>query len=189
MSNDYLRQLELPVYDYTVVLYITDNINETKRAVLRDEKIIDDSPEWSDRADGLCINLSDKHTSVVILGPKSDAGTVAHEVIHAVENMFTLFGVPMSGENLAYHLGYITNAVVDSIICWRHKYEYGNSDTGETKRSTKQTQRRSPRTGKGRAGRRGNSGRTVPTSTEVRNSKASTDRENESTIVANQGGA
>jgi hypothetical protein len=70
--------------------------------------------------------------SYVFIKPGSMYGTVAHEALHAVNQMMTKVGVKGAednDENIAYHLGFVVNHIVE----FRKKQIRGNR--GKTKHS------------------------------------------------------
>jgi hypothetical protein len=76
----------------------------------------------------LCGNM----VSYIFINPGSTYGTVAHEALHAVNQMMTKVGVKGdedNDENIAYHLGFVVNHIVE----FRKKQIRGNR--GKTKHS------------------------------------------------------
>ena len=50
--------------------------------------------------------------STIYLKPDSEMGTIAHESYHAVCNLLKFIGAEQEPEVVAYHLGYIVDAIV-----------------------------------------------------------------------------
>lgn len=99
-----------------IYVVISKNLKEAAKHVFKDDDYKDVLYE---RAEAVTCHREEH--SYVFFQPNADAGTVAHEVWHALRRQFKRIGAKLENELFAYHLEYVVNEVVDILKKWGKK--------------------------------------------------------------------
>jgi hypothetical protein len=103
--------LEFSIFsDYGIRVEFTEDFFKTGKKI---EAIADQMEETDNDADGVTI-YDGNMTTFVFLKPGVTYGTIAHEALHAINQMMKKVGVKEDekNENTAYHLGYVVNHII-----------------------------------------------------------------------------
>ena len=109
--------INFPVFGYEFRVCYTDNIQKTRD---KDNMILgalkSDLGEW---VDGLHSNNKRYPYSYIYFTQKTSDGVIAHEVFHAIWQMFKYIGAKNENEVFAYHLSYS----LDEILVFKEKID------------------------------------------------------------------
>jgi hypothetical protein len=109
-----VEELNLPFSvfaNYEIRVIVADDIEKaawyiTDRDYLRDPGNTTDSAAFT-------INSPAGGYSLVFIRPDSGVGTIAHESYHAVCGMLDMIGANEEHEIVAYHLGFVVDAIIE----------------------------------------------------------------------------
>lgn len=107
--------IDFPVFGYRVFIIYTSSVKESREKISHKVGVYDSSID----ADGLHSFNPKVPDSFIFFSPKSTIGTIAHEVSHAIWQMFNYYGMDFENEILAYHLGYM----VDKILFFKNEID------------------------------------------------------------------
>lgn len=94
------QYVNFEIFGHSVAVYISDDI----KALMA--KNHPDAPRMSD-AEAATYKYNSKAETEMYFSFAPDHGTIAHECLHAVWNIFEYHGVKVDEESTAYHLGYL----------------------------------------------------------------------------------
>jgi hypothetical protein len=105
-TYDYRKtKIELPVFHWTVEVVITSQVLKYARHVgWRGSK-------GEETTRGINMFFDEDLTTAIVIQPDATAGTIAHEAWHSVYRMLTHMGAALDNETVAYHLGYLVEAI------------------------------------------------------------------------------
>ena len=99
--------VEFPVFsDFIIHAEVTSDIHRSMEKYPGIVHLID---EVNEDADGTTV--TDDQICFIFLKSNVSTGTIAHEAFHAIEYMMDRFGVELTGETVAYHLGYLVDRI------------------------------------------------------------------------------
>jgi hypothetical protein len=102
--------IHLPVFTYTFHIIYTDDIDKSRKTRKSE---LGPSETLSEYVDGLHSYDKDEPESFIFFSPVSTVGVIAHEVFHALWQMFKYVGAKLENEIFAYHLTYILDKILD----------------------------------------------------------------------------
>lgn len=111
MTPPKFEELFLPfsIFGFTVRVFISDDILGTARYVADRDYLKE--PDCGRGAEAFTASSPDNGYSHIYLRPNAAVGTIAHESYHAVCAMLKMIGSAEEHEIVAYHLGYIVDAI------------------------------------------------------------------------------
>lgn len=114
--KEYITKIHFPVWMYDIhLIYTTDiGVSANKRFSLKPEHQPDEYTL------GFYVSSKDGH-NYVIFNTKSTEGQIAHEIHHALWDMFRRKGAELDDETFAYHLTYLLDKALE-FKRKKHKY-------------------------------------------------------------------
>jgi hypothetical protein len=104
-----IERIEFPVFsNFIVHAEVTEDIEKTMKKY---PKIAEMSSVAADPLMDALTAYDGEKICYVFFHSDADVGTISHEAVHAVENMFECFNVDFKGETPAYHIGYIVKRI------------------------------------------------------------------------------
>src|SRR5690242_10435591 len=98
-----------PVYaGYEVMFVVTDDVQGSRRRMSH----VFGADSDLGNAIALHSGCDDRPISAIFITLDSSVGVVAHECFHAIYHMFKYMGMTLDNENVAYHLSYLTDAII-----------------------------------------------------------------------------
>ena len=102
--------IHFPVFcNYTVHIELAEDIHTAMRKYPTTRNISTEDVE------AITVHKDDASFSFVFFKPNANAGTIAHESYHIVRRILKYMGCDVDNEVVAYHLGYLVNAITNFI--------------------------------------------------------------------------
>jgi hypothetical protein len=98
-----------PIFHYDIIVVVTDDYN----AAVKKLELELSHEGYGEETKAVHIFIPDNGESYLLFHKNADAGTVVHEVWHAVRRMLEYIGAGLDNEVVAYMLGYYTRVVLD----------------------------------------------------------------------------
>ena len=104
-----ITTIEFPVFsDFIIHVEISNDFDKT---ISKYPNIKNFADGTNQNCDALTIHENDSPLVFIFLKHNVSVGTIAHESWHALCHMFETVGVDMDSETVAYHLGFLVNAI------------------------------------------------------------------------------
>lgn len=107
------KVIEFPILNYRVVVILTDDISASRES--RKTELGPVGEPISKYVDGMHSYDDYSPDSYIFISPEGRLGTIAHECYHVVDRMFRWIGAKHENELTAYHLGYLTDEIIEFI--------------------------------------------------------------------------
>jgi len=102
--------LPFPIFGYKVTVVIAEDLKSAAYYIADRDYLKDPHP--GDGCEAFTISQPDGGYSIIYLKPNAGMGTIAHESYHAVCAMMEMIGASEEHEVVAYHLGFLVEAIV-----------------------------------------------------------------------------
>jgi hypothetical protein len=128
---------------YTVYIVFTHDIPASANYLSIRDKFNSLNDDRMTHCFGCHLNPYERGDAYLLFTPEITVGGIAHECWHAVHAMFDWAGMELENETVAYHLGYLVNAVINFHAKAVSPEEYEHRRIGKTsgKRGTGRTAR------------------------------------------------
>lgn len=108
-KGDKVKTVTFPVFsNYRVIVVFTHSF---EKAYKRFEHTKGAEPLQN--AQGITCHIHDTELSYIFILYGEDTGVMVHEAYHAIRHMFEEHNIEMTNENVAHHLGYLVNEIVE----------------------------------------------------------------------------
>ena len=102
--------VDFPVYKYRMFFIYTNDLKRSREALSHKVGVY----KYDYETTGALHSSNDKvPDSFVIFTTDVTVGVIAHEVFHAIWQMFSYYDIELDNENVAYHLNYILDLVIE----------------------------------------------------------------------------
>ena len=102
--------VDFPVYKYRMFFIYTNDLKRSREAISGKVGLFRENFEQTDALHSYNPNVPD---SFIFFTEEATAGWLAHEIFHALWQMFSYFNIKLDNENVAYHLNYILDLVIE----------------------------------------------------------------------------
>jgi hypothetical protein len=106
-------KISLPLYGYQIFVIFTDSLKASADKLARENEIVKNH-EIDDACVGFHIRAPNQSYSFIVLPFRAPIKTIVHEVYHCLCSLMIWIEAKHEEEVVAYHLGYITQCIVDA---------------------------------------------------------------------------
>jgi hypothetical protein len=107
------KDINFNALHYTVRFISTDNMKKSFARFEHTKSVLEDEErDWS-VSSGVSVHVKGEGLSYIFVPHTCGVGTVVHEAFHCIEAMLKDRDIPVADEMVAYHLGYLVQAISD----------------------------------------------------------------------------
>lgn len=110
-KTDKIKSVFFPIiFNYEVKIVFTHSLEKSFKKF---EHTRDSNLSTRPSIRGCAVHVNDREMSYIFILYGESAGVMVHEAYHVIRHMFEEHNIEMSNENVAHHLGYLVDEIVE----------------------------------------------------------------------------